>query len=146
MSGPVHYRDADTLNNVPVTKLTPLPTSGANTDASMTVAGEDGATKATPVNPVPTRNFGADDTSANQITVGTSPTVLYPGNVKAVEVVIVNHGTTDVFLGKSNVTISTGALLNGAKGSSITLSSRSPIYGIVATGTQVCSYFATNDT
>ncbi len=59
------------------------------------------------------------------------------------EITIVNHGTTDVYLGPSGVTVSTGVLLSGVKGASITLPVYGAVYGIVSSGSQTVSYVET---
>lgn len=51
-------------------------------------------------------------------------------------VTIVNHGTTDVFIGRKGLTISTGVLLVGTKGASITIPTQDDVYGITGGGTQ----------
>ena len=54
-------------------------------------------------------------------------------------VIIINHGTTDVFIGLSGVDTSHGALLAGVKGQTLTMRTEAAIYGIVATSSQTVS-------
>lgn len=69
-----------------------------------------------------------------------------PANPNRQAVLIVNMGTTDVFLGYTNaVTIANGMLLPGIKGAAITIPNTQSIYGIVAAGTQVVSYISSDN-
>jgi hypothetical protein len=74
-----------------------------------------------------------------QIPVGTSATKILDARPDRREAVLVNHGTTDVLIGGSNVTAANGVLLAGIKGASITLRTTAAIYGIVAVDTQTVS-------
>jgi hypothetical protein len=60
-----------------------------------------------------------------------------------VKVTLVNHGTTDVFVGAAGLTTGTGALLKGAAGQTLTLDGAMPVYGIVAASTQTISVIET---
>lgn len=80
-----------------------------------------------------------DNLAATQATVATTATVVCPGRSNRKAATIVNHGTVDVFLGNSDVATTTGVLLSGVKGTSLTISTTAPIYGIVAAGTQAVS-------
>ncbi|MFA4974990.1 MAG: hypothetical protein WC683_20490 [bacterium] len=75
-----------------------------------------------------------------QVSVGTAATGIVPGRANRKNVRIVNHGTTDVFIGDSGVTTTTGTLLQGVIGYSITIEGNAAVFGIVATGTQTVSY------
>jgi hypothetical protein len=88
------------------------------------------------------KNINADFT-ASQVTVATTATKVYTGEAGAREVTIENHGTTDVYIGKSGVLTTTGFLLPGTKGASVTLPSTKDIYAIVASGTQAVSVLVT---
>jgi hypothetical protein len=60
-------------------------------------------------------------------------------------ITVVNHGTTDVYVGSSGVSTSTGVLLLGTKGAAVTLCTTAAVYGIVGSGTQTISYFEEYD-
>lgn len=142
------YGTNDASRNAAVEQVTATtnPQGGVVALAPVVVpVGEDGLTKATAINPVPVRPFGSDDTGTGQVSVGTTATVIRIGSAKDVEVTLVNHGTTDVFIGKSNVTTANGFLLQGVKGEKITLRTRGTLYGIVGAGTQTVGYFAAFD-
>lgn len=88
----------------------------------------------------PVRGTPAKAFEPNQIMVGTSVTLLVPAREGRRAVVLINHGTTDVFLGGDGVTTTTGLLLAGARGAGIVVPTDVAVYGIVATGTQRISY------
>lgn len=81
--------------------------------------------------------------AGSQATVGTSATSVVAARATRNTVTIVNGGTTDVFLGPSGVTTTTGILLTGTKGASITIPTTAQIFGIVGAGTQVVSVLET---
>lgn len=74
-----------------------------------------------------------------QVSVATTATQLVAARATRQAVTIVNHGTTDVLIGLSGVTTSTGLLLAGVKGQTITIYTTAAVYGIVGTGTQTVS-------
>jgi hypothetical protein len=74
-----------------------------------------------------------------QATVGTTATQIVAARAGRGSVRIVNHGTTDVFIGAAGVTTTTGTLLQGVIGYSVTIDGGAAVFGIVATGTQVVS-------
>jgi hypothetical protein len=83
----------------------------------------------------------SSNNSVNQVTVGTSATQIVAARTGRLSVQVVNHGTTDVFLGTSNgVTTGNGILLPGTKGASVTLDLPGALWGIVAAGTQAVSF------
>jgi hypothetical protein len=73
--------------------------------------------------------------AASQVSIGTSATLAADARPTRSAVTIENTGTTAVYIGTSDVTTTTGMLLPGVVGASITINSRAPIYGVVATGT-----------
>jgi len=75
-----------------------------------------------------------------QAVVASTATLIAASRIGRDTVIIENHGTTNVFIGASDVTTSTGLLLPGVVGASVALETTSAIYGIVATGTQAVSY------
>jgi hypothetical protein len=78
-----------------------------------------------------------------QVSVTGTATQIVPANTSRSGIVIIQHGTTDVFLGEANVTTSTGALLVGTKGAGLAFSSTSAIYGITSGAAQIISFLET---
>ena len=70
-----------------------------------------------------------------QVSVGTSATQILPERGGRRAVTLINHGTTDVYIGTTNtVTSSNGALLTGTEGASIRIEGAvQAIYGIAGT-------------
>lgn len=65
-----------------------------------------------------------------------TPTLLVQARQGRRRVLITQHGTTDVYLGASNVSTTNGLLLTGTKGTTVILESTADIYAVVAAGTQ----------
>src|SRR5215467_935509 len=78
--------------------------------------------------------------ATGQVTVGATATLIAAARPGRVSITIINNGTTDVFLGPSGVTATTGLLLLGIKGTAITISGSAAIYGIVGSGTQIVCF------
>ena len=93
-------------------------------------------------NPLPATQAG-DNLAVGQVSVGTTATSIASSRTARRNITVVNHGTTDVILGGSGVTTSTGLLLPGIKGASATLTTTGALYGIVGSGTQTVSYAET---
>lgn len=55
-------------------------------------------------------------------------------------IILINGGTSDVFIGLQGITTTTGALLAGVKGQTLTLQTEAAIYGIVGSSTEPVSY------
>lgn len=81
--------------------------------------------------------------AAAQVSVNSTATLIAAARDPRGAVTIVNHGTTDVFLGPSGVTAGTGVKLKGIDGAAITLPTKAAIYGAAASGTQTVSYVET---
>lgn len=130
-----------------------LPTSDAAdgvigslipTDA-MLVAGENPSGETEPLqvdanNELITSSIGLSLNATGQTAVGyASAGLIIAANAARAGVLITNPSTTvSVYLGKSNVTTSTGAILG--PGNSISIPTTSALYGIVASGTQNLSF------
>ena len=89
---------------------------------------------------------GAATVSTNQLTIGASATLIAPARsgvagTGRTSITITNPGTTSIYIGGSGVTTSTGTLLPGISGASMTLGTQAAIYGIVATSTATVSEF-----
>lgn len=73
--------------------------------------------------------------ATSQVSVGTTATQVVASRAGRSIVTVVNTTTTDIYLGAAGVTTSTGILLPGTKGASVTLQYTGALYGIVASGT-----------
>lgn len=84
---------------------------------------------------------GAPSIAHNQVSVGTSATAIVAARARRRSVTIVNHGTTDVYVGGTGVTTGNGVLLPGTKGAAITIETTAAVSAVVGSGTQTVSYF-----
>jgi hypothetical protein len=83
----------------------------------------------------------ASSFNTNQISVGAVATLIVAQNTGRKTVVITNLGTTAVYLGaNSGVTSSTGQILPGVVGASISIPQTGPVWGITAGGSQSVSF------
>lgn len=82
----------------------------------------------------------ANTFATGQSTLGTTAVQVAAARTGRRSITIVNHSTTDVYIGGSGVTATTGTLLLGTKGASITLESTGAIYGITTAGTPTVSF------
>lgn len=98
------------------------------------------SSSATPAVDVVVTNFadqvGATTIATTQVSVGTSATQIVAARAARDAVIIVNLGTTPVYLGTSGVTTGNGLLLLGVQGAAITIPVTAAIYGIVGAGSQ----------
>lgn len=80
--------------------------------------------------------------ATNQVTVqSTSATKIVAQNTGRKTVLITNLGSVAIYLGpNSNVTTTTGQLLPGTAGASISIPSTSAVWGIAASATQAVSF------
>jgi hypothetical protein len=73
--------------------------------------------------------------AVGQIAVATTATLVRAANVNRTAIVVVNHGSINVFVGFTNgVTTVNGVLLVGVPGSSLTFQTRADIWAIAAPG------------
>jgi hypothetical protein len=78
--------------------------------------------------------------ATSQATVATTATLIVAQRSGRDTVVVENTGTTDVYLGNSTVTTTSGLLLPGVIGASVAIETTDAVYGVVASGTQkVCA-------
>lgn len=82
---------------------------------------------------------GNDDYATGQVTIGTSPTLIRAGHPTRHVIGIINYGPTDVYVGKEDVTTTTGLHVKG-NGTSVSAAISGPLWGVVASGTQSISY------
>lgn len=89
----------------------------------------------------PSEQLGSTDLATSQVTIAaTATSILAAAGQTRRKVTLVNHGTTAVYIGNSSsVSTTTGVLLNGAAGATLTLEYSGALYGIVAAGTQAIS-------
>lgn len=78
--------------------------------------------------------------NTNQVSIGSTSTLIIAANANRKRLVLINMGTTNVFIGNTGVTIGTGQLLLGIAGYVIPLYFTGAVYGIVGTGTQTIAY------
>lgn len=72
-----------------------------------------------------------------QATIATTPTLILAQRAGRDAVIVEQTGTTAVYIGASDVTTSTGLLLPGVVGASVSIETTDAVYGVVASGTQV---------
>ena len=81
--------------------------------------------------------------ATSQATIATTATLIVAARAGRDTVIIENSGTTAVYLGNSAVTTSTGLLLPGVLGASVSIETTDAVYGRVASGTQVVTAIET---
>ena len=67
---------------------------------------------------------GADNIATNQVSVTSAATAIVAARATRRSVLIINHGTTNVYIGGASVTTSDGILLTGTAGAAIGIGSR----------------------
>lgn len=81
--------------------------------------------------------------ATGQVSVGTSATLIVAARSGRKNVIIVQGGTTNVYLGGSTVTTATGGELVGIEGTGFQIDGAAAVYGVVGSGTQTVSYVET---
>lgn len=81
-----------------------------------------------------------DQIAHNQVSVGSGGSLIVAERAGRSSVLIVNHGTTVVYLGGQNVNVGTGLYLAGVAGASVSIPGGAAIYGKAASGSQTVSY------
>ena len=79
----------------------------------------------------------------SQVSASGTATQLVAANSSRSGLQIINTGTTDVYLGESGVTTSTGHLLTGTKGASVSFTTTQAVYGINSGGSQTVTILET---
>lgn len=92
------------------------------------------------VNTAVTSIDGEGTIATAQVSVGVAAATVVASRAGRRSLLIVNHGTTPVFLGPATVTTANGVLLPGVLGASISIPTTALVQGIVASGTQTVSY------
>lgn len=80
---------------------------------------------------------GSGTIATAQVSVGTASTQIVAARAGRGSVKITNLGTTDVYIGVSGVTSTTGDLLPGTKGASITIPTNAAVFGVAGTAQSV---------
>jgi len=88
---------------------------------------------------------GADNIATNQVSVTSAATAIVAARATRRSVLIINHGTTDVYIGGASVTTSDGILLTGTAGAAIGIGTTAAVYGIVVSSSQTVSYIENYD-
>jgi hypothetical protein len=112
--------------------------TGRTGEAALAVVGPDGS---------PAGVVGAANVGTGQVSVDTTSggvTVAAARGTRR-QLTIVNHGTTDVYVGVGSVTTSSGILLPGVKGAALTIDTTLAVKAIVASGSQSVSYLEEYD-
>lgn len=110
-------------------------------DGSVTVSGTVSINQTGTANDVDVATItGTGSIANNQVSVTTTSGAVVAARSGRRSLLIVNHGTTDVYLGTGTVTTSNGILLTGTKGASISIPTAAAVNGIVGSGTQTVSY------
>ena len=76
-----------------------------------------------------------------QVVVGNTSTLIAALRIGRASVTVENNGATAVYLGNATVSVTTGVLLPGVLGASITLPTSAAVYGVVASGNQTVSKY-----
>lgn len=86
------------------------------------------------------KSGGGQNINTGQVSVANTATLIIAARTARMDALIVNSGTTDVFIGGSGVTTTTGTLLKGIPGAALAVNSKAAIYGVVASSTQTVSF------
>jgi hypothetical protein len=78
--------------------------------------------------------------ATGQASIADTATLIAAANANRLRLVIVMHGTTDVYVGASGLSTATGQLLKGVAGNQLVIKHNQAVYGIVASGSQTVSY------
>jgi len=82
---------------------------------------------------------GSSTLTTAQISVATTSTQVVAARANRGSVKITNLGTTDVFIGNTGVTTTTGDLLPGTKGASITVPTNAAVFAVASGAAQTVS-------
>ena len=114
----------------PTTTSTPLPVTGTTS-----VSGAVALDQTTPGTTNGVVSKGGANIAASQTAPGTTATIAVAARAGRLSVTLTNLGTVDTFCGPTGVTTTTGTLLVGTKGASITIPTAAAVYCVVGTGT-----------
>lgn len=129
---------------LPALQVTALTPPAAITGFALETGGNLAAIK-TNTDKIPTNPAKDKSTSTaqnnGQVSVGSTATQILAANAARKRLVIINTGTTVVYLGPAGVTTSTGHYLAGIAGYPVSIYTKAAIYGIVSSGTQTVTYW-----
>ena len=78
--------------------------------------------------------------SVGQVFVANTATLILGANANRMRLIIIQTGTTAVYIGGSGVATNTGQYMVGIAGYPISIRTTAAVYGIVSTGTQTVTY------
>jgi hypothetical protein len=133
---------ADVLTVQGIASMTALKVDLSGTGANTTAVKTDGSAVTQPVSIAATVSVKqiAPTMNVGQVSIGTTATQILAANANRMRLLVTNLGTTDVYLGGSGVTSSTGHLLKGIAGYPVALRFTGAVYGITASGSQSVTY------
>lgn len=126
----------------PTTLVDITPATSA-ADGSTRIAGVSGTAISSATNPTATRDYGFGNIAVNQVSVQLTSTQIVAARSSRGAVTIVNHGTNPVYIGTGTASATTGLLLPGVVGASVTIPSNAQIAGIATGAAQTVSYLET---
>ena len=83
---------------------------------------------------------GSATIATGQVSVAATATLIVAARSGRAKVLIVNHGSTDIYVGASGAATNTGALLLGVPGAVFEIETAAAVYGIASSGSQTVSY------
>lgn len=112
-----------------------LSIAGLSSNGGGTTTANQGTPNAGGVNAWPVAIAAPANFTPAQVSVASTATLIAAQRTTRQLISIVNTTTTAIYIGGSGVTTTTGQLLPGVVGASITVPTTAALYGIVATGT-----------
>ncbi len=88
---------------------------------------------------------GAATIDNNQVAVAATATSIISARATRRSVLIVNHSSVNIYIGKSGVATTTGLLLKGTAGAALTIETAAAVFGISESGTNTVSYLEVYD-
>lgn len=122
----------DTSGNLRVNLQTAIP-------AGSSIIGKTGIDQTTPGSTNGVTDVGSSNWGVSRASVANTATQLIASRAGRQAIVVVNLGTTPVYLGGSGVTTSNGTLLPGVAGATRSIPFSGAIYGVVTSGSQSVS-------
>ena len=113
----------------PTSAATPLPVTSTGGTSSVTIS------QTTPGTTNGVVSKGSANIATSQSAPGTTATSAVAARAGRLSVTLTQLGTVDTFCGPTGVTITTGTLLVGTKGASITIPTAAAVFCVVGTGT-----------
>jgi len=123
-----------------------MPAANMSSPATPSVAVDPNGVYLTPptsTTPQAAREYGQPNLNTNQVSVGLTATQIAAARSARGAITIVNHGTNPVYIGTGSVSATTGLLLPGVVGASVTLPYNGQVSGIATGGAQTVSFLET---